>query len=272
MVNEGSSIIKKEGNVTKEKETYFELKFKSALKLSEFYNINFDELKNLIFQIIFKYKNKDEGEYIRIITQKLKISDNKEEIQKQANLNIVSTLQIQKSAKLASVGKLMDAQAQIHIARNFLNNNIGFNNNNMQIFNQFNSNMNNFHSNLQTMNSGANMMFPGRNNMGFAQSMMNPNMNMNRNMMNNMNNMNMNNMNHMRMNNMNMINNMNNMNMNNINMMNNNMNMNNMNMMNNNMNMNNMNMNSDLLSGQIFSLSHTSERRQNLNFQRLNQK
>ena len=311
MTNEGSTIIKKIGNVTREKETYFELKFKSAIKLSELNNINFDELKDLIFQIIFNYKNKDEGEYTRIITKKLKISDNKEEIQKQANLNIVSTLQIQKSAKLASVGKLMDAQAQIHIARNFLNNNIRFNNNNMQIFNQFNSNMNSFHSNLQSMN----MMPQMNNNMGFKQVMINGNMinnvmpmnpnnhyflnnmnnmnnmpmnnmnmmnnmnnmynnpmnNMNRmNNMNNMYNMPMNNMNNMAMNNMNMMNNMNNMNIN-MNMMNN---MNSMplgmnNMMNNNMNMN---MNSDLLSGQIYSLSNTSERRQNATFQRLNKK
>ena len=136
LINEGSTIVKKIGNVTKEKETYFELKFKNAIKLSELTHINFDELKNLIFQIVFNYKNKDEGEYIRIITQKLKISDNKEEIQKQANLNIVSTLQIQKSAKLASVGKLMDAQAQIHIARNYLYNNSSFNNN-MHIFNRY---------------------------------------------------------------------------------------------------------------------------------------
>ena len=45
--------------------------------------------------------------------------------------------------------------------------------------------------------------------------------------------------------------------------------MNNMNNMN--MGMNNM-MNSDNLSGQIFSLSNTSERRQNMNFNRLNKK
>ena len=129
MINDGSTIVKQIGNVTKEKETYFELKFKNAKKLAEIKETNFDELNYLIFQSEIIYKKKNEGKYSRIITKKLKVSDNKEEIQKQANLNIVSTLQIQKSAKLAGEGKIMDAQAQIHIARNYLNNNINYQNN-----------------------------------------------------------------------------------------------------------------------------------------------
>ena len=218
--NDDSTIINKIGNVTKEKESYFELKFKNAKKLADIQEINFNELNNLIFQSVIFYTKKNGGKYIRIITKNLKVSDNKEEIIKKANLNIVSTLQIQKSAKLAGKGKLMDAQAQIHIARNFLNNNSNFNNNH-QIYHQFNSNMNNFNNSLSSMNSMNNMMG-----------------------MNNMNMMGMNNMNMMGMNNMNNM-----------------MGMNNMNNM-------NINMNSDLISGQIYSLSNTSENRQNKMYQR----
>ena len=151
MINDGSTIIKNIGNATKEKETYFELKFKHSKNLAEIKEINFDKLNNLIFQCEINYKKKNGGKYVRIITKKLKVSDNKEEINKQANLNIVSTLQIQKSAKLASKGKLKDAQAQIHIARNFLNNNIKYNNN-IEIYDKFNCNMNDFHENLNIMN------------------------------------------------------------------------------------------------------------------------
>ena len=220
--NDDSTIINKIGNVTKEKESYFELKFKNAKKLADIQEINFNELNNLIFQSVIFYTKKNGGKYVRIITKNLKVSDNKEEITKKANLNIISTLQIQKSAKLAGKGKLMDAQAQIHIARTFLNNNINFNNN-RQIYHQFNSNMNNFNNSLTSMNSMNNMMG-----------------------MNNMNNM-------MRMNNMNNMMGMNNMN--------NMMGMNNMNNM-------NINMNSDLISGQIYNLSNTSENRQNMMYQR----
>ena len=258
LINNGSSIIKKIGNVTKETENYYELKFKHAIQLAEMIDINFDELKNLIFQTVITYKRKNGGKYIRVITKSLEVSDNKEIINKQANLNIVSVLQIQKSAKMANEGKFMHAQAQIHIARNFLNNNIDYNYNNNNIYNQFNNNINSFHNNLNMMNMNMNSM---------NNNMMN-NMNMN-----NMNNNNMNN--NMMMNNMNnnmMMNNMNNNMMNNNMMMNSNM-MNNMNMNMNNMNqmmMNNMNMNNDLLSGQIFALSNTSENRQNMQFNRMN--
>ena len=207
--NDDSTIINKIGNVTKEKESYFELKFKNAKKLADIHEINFNELNNLIFQSVIFYSKKNGGKYIRIITKNLKVSDNKEEIIKKDNLNIISTLQIQKSANLAEKGKLMDAQAQIHIARNFLNNNINFNNN-CQIYHQFNSNMNSFNNSLSNMNMNNNMM-------------------MNMNMNNNMNNMNMNN-----------------------------------NLMMNNMN----NMNNGLISGQIYSLSNTSENRQNMMYQR----
>ena len=230
--NDESTIIKNMGNVTKETETYYELKFKHATKLAEMKDINFNNLNNLIFQTEIIYKNRNGDKYLRVITKNLKVSDNKEEINKQANLNIVSTLQIQKSAKLAGHGNLMEAQAQIHLARNFLNSNQHYNKNNQNIFRQFNSNMNDFHMNLNNMN---NMNMNNMNNM---------NMNMNNNMMNNMM--------------------MNNMNMN----MNNNM-MNSMPMP---MNvMNNMNRSNDLFSGQIFSLSNTSENRQNNAFMRLNQ-
>ena len=230
--NDDSSIIKKLGNVTKETETYYELKFKHATKLAEMMDIDFNNLKNLIFQTEILYKNRNGDKCLRIITKNLKVSDNKEEVNKQALFNIVSTMQIQKSAKMAGSGNLMGAQAQIHLARNFLNSNQHYNVNNQNVFRQFNSNMNDFHMNLNRMNNN--------NFMPRHYNMMNNNMNM---MGNNMNMMN----NNMGMNMMN-----NNMNMN---MMNNNMGMN---MMNNNMNSSN-----DLFSGQIFSLSNTSENRQN---------
>ena len=292
LINDDSSIVKKIGNVTKEKETYFELKFKEAIRLAEMYDINFDELKNLIFQIEIKYRKKNGGKYLRVITKQLKVSGNKEEINKIANMDIVSTLQIQKSAKLAAKGNLMEAQAQIHIARNYLGNNMNYSNNNQRIYHQFNSNMNSFHSNLQMSNSNSQMnnqqMMNQMNNMNFMPNMYNP---MNNQQMMNMNNMNfMPNMNNpmnsqqmMNMNNMNFMQNMHNpmnnrpmMNMNNMNIMPNSYNpMNNMNNMQNmNNQMNNqpmMNINNDLFSQQIYSLSNTSQSRQSNTYNRSSQ-
>ena len=78
--NDDSSIVKSLGNVTKETETYYELKFKHSTKLADMKEINFDELKNLIFQTENVYKKRNVEKYIRVITKNLKVSDNKEEI------------------------------------------------------------------------------------------------------------------------------------------------------------------------------------------------
>ena len=148
MTNDGSSITKKIGNVTKETETYYELKFKKAHKLSEMKDINFDELKSLVFQCEIIYKKKDGGKYVRIISRNMKVSDNKEEIEKQANFEIVSTMEIQKSAKLAGAGLFREAQAQAHITRKYLAINSVKNNNSRETYELFNNNMNSFNNNM----------------------------------------------------------------------------------------------------------------------------
>ncbi len=278
LLNDESTYNKKLGNTVRETETYHELKFKSSIKLAEFKDIDFDSLKYLIFQVVIKYKLASDGKrYIRVITQKLEISDDKEMVNKQAKMNIISNLQSRKSANLAGKGDLMAAQAQVHIARNFLNLNQNLNNNNRLVFHQFNRNMNSFHNNMNMMNSAPRNQFLFNNNNLFGQNknnnnsgaglfgnsnnnrgglfgnnnmMMDNNMMNNKNMMNNnmvSNNMVSNNM----MNNKNMMNN--NMMSNNMvsnNMMNNNMMMMNNNMMNNNMISNNM-MNNNMMNNNM---------------------
>lgn len=168
MTNDGSSIVKKIGNVTKETETYYELKFKKAIKLSEMKDINFDELKNLVFQCEIIYKKKDGGKYVRIISRNMKVSDNKEEIEKQANFEIVSTMEIQKSAKLASEGLFREAQAQAHITRKYLAMNSTKNQNSKETYHLFNNNMNSFNNNMgnlhRELRSVPMSMFENKNN------------------------------------------------------------------------------------------------------------
>ena len=157
MINDNSTIIQKLGNVSKETETYYELKFKKSIILAEMKDINFDELKNLIFQIIIKYKNKNGGKYIRIITKNMKISDNKEEIEKIANYDIIGAAEIQKSAKLAGAGLLREAQAQAHVARKFLKKNKKNNEQSYESYQMFNNNMNLFNQNLEYNYQNMNM-------------------------------------------------------------------------------------------------------------------
>ena len=136
--NDGSTIYQKLGNVAKETETYYEIKFKKAMKLAEMKDINFEELKNLIFQIEITYRNKIGGKYVRVITKNMKVSDNKEEVEKQANYDIITACEIQKSAKLAG-------QAQAHFARKYLKKNKKVS---YESYQMFNNNMNVFNQNL----------------------------------------------------------------------------------------------------------------------------
>ena len=148
MENEGSSIIQKLGNVSKETETYLELKFKKSVKLAEMKDINFEELKNLIVQVEIVYRNKEGGKYKRIITKNMKVSDNKEEVEKQANYDIITAAEIQKSAKLAGAGLYREAQAQAHVARKFLQKNKKQSKESYESYQMFNNNMNLFNQNL----------------------------------------------------------------------------------------------------------------------------
>ena len=143
--NDGSAIYQKLGNVAKETETYYEIKFKKAMKLAEMKDINFEELKNLIFQIEITYRNKIGGKYVRVITKNMKVSDNKEEVEKQANYDIITACEIQKSAKLAGQGLYREAQAQAHVARKYLKKNKKVSYESYQVFN---NNMNVFNQNL----------------------------------------------------------------------------------------------------------------------------
>ena len=147
--NDCSSIFQKMDNVSKETETYYELKFKKSIKLADMKDINFEELKNLIFQIEIRYRNKNSGKFIRIITKNMKVSDNKEEVEKQANFEIVTAEEIQKSAKLAGVGLIREAQAQAHVARKYLEKNKKNSKNSYGSYQMFNNNMNLFNQNLQ---------------------------------------------------------------------------------------------------------------------------
>ena len=153
LINDGTSIIEKIGNATKETETYYEFKFKKALKLAEMKDINFDELKNLTFQCEITYKRKNGGKYARIISKNLNISDNKEDVESKANYEIISTMEIQKTAKLASAGLYREAQAQAHIARKFIGGNKKKSKESRETYEMFNRNMNCFNQNLEMLNN-----------------------------------------------------------------------------------------------------------------------
>ena len=79
----------------------------------------------------------------------MKISDNKEEVEKITNYDIITAAEIQKSAKLAGAGLIREAQAQAHVARKFLEKNKKKSKNSYESYQMFNNNMNMFNQNLE---------------------------------------------------------------------------------------------------------------------------
>ena len=112
-------------------------------------NINLNNIKNLIIQCIIEYRdNNNNGKYIKVFTELKRVSSDKENILKQANLKIVAGSAIQKSAQLAKDGEYKKAQVNSMAWKKFLNNNKNKDNNGNETYSNFKSNMNNFNQNL----------------------------------------------------------------------------------------------------------------------------
>jgi len=139
---------KKVGNIKSDMIEYFEFKFKKSKLLSDM-NINLNNIKNLPIQCIIEYRdNNNNGKYIKVFTELKRVSSDKENILKQANLKIVAGSAIQKSAQLAKDGEYKKAQVNSMAWKKFLNNNKNKDNNGNETYSNFKSNMNNFNQNL----------------------------------------------------------------------------------------------------------------------------
>ena len=70
-------------------------------------------------------------------------------VEKQANYDIITACEMQKSAKLAGAGLFREAQAQAHITRKFLAKNKKISKESKESYQMFNNNMNLFNQNLE---------------------------------------------------------------------------------------------------------------------------
>ena len=135
------------GNIKSNMRKYFEFKFKKTRLLFDM-NLNLNNVKKLPIQCIIEYRDKNNGKYIKVYTALKSISSNKEEILKQANLEIVSGNAIQKSANMAMKGNYRKAQRNTMAWKKFLSHHKNQNDKAKNIYAQFKSNMNNFNQNL----------------------------------------------------------------------------------------------------------------------------
>ena len=139
--NDGSTYIKNIGNSKENDEYYFEYKFKSSKKIASFNDIDIEKINEIYFQICIEYTNEFNEKIIRIITDKTKISTKKEEIEKNANFDVVMNGIIQKQANLSMQNKL--DKNNINSWKEYINKQDNINSSTSKRFNKILSNFEN---------------------------------------------------------------------------------------------------------------------------------
>jgi hypothetical protein len=104
-------MVKELGNVNCETEITFEYRLKSIKDLVKMEDIDLTLIKDFPFQAQIVYQALDGTKCIRIISNKQSISNDRDQLEKNANYEILSTNAIQQSSKLAKNGQMREAQA-----------------------------------------------------------------------------------------------------------------------------------------------------------------
>jgi hypothetical protein len=149
LYNDGSSYKEEIGNVKLETEKYFEYKFKKAWKIADMTDVDIEKVEKLNFQCVIEYKNKDKENIIRVINETQTICRIQKDIEKNINYDIISTNAMQRSGKLAKLGKYKEAQIESLRWKTYMRNNVNSNNKNVvENYNMFKNNMRSVQTNL----------------------------------------------------------------------------------------------------------------------------
>ena len=89
------------GNVYADTDVTFEYQLKPIKELLELEDVDITELKHLPFQAQIEYTALDGSRQVRVISQRLEISNDREELEKKANYEIMGMNAIQKSNNIA---------------------------------------------------------------------------------------------------------------------------------------------------------------------------
>ena len=72
-------------------------------------DIDLTKLTSLPFQTQITYKNLDGSKCVRVISKQLEISDNRDQLEKQADYQIIGTNAISKTSNMARKGNFREA-------------------------------------------------------------------------------------------------------------------------------------------------------------------
>ncbi|CDW86904.1 type a von willebrand factor domain-containing protein [Stylonychia lemnae] len=112
------------GNVTDETEFTFEYRLKSIKDLIKMDDVDLTKIQSFPFQAQITYNSLDGNKCIRIITNQKSISNDRTDLEKNANYEILSTNAIQKSSQMAKRGNMREAQAYAKVWKRKMKSNI----------------------------------------------------------------------------------------------------------------------------------------------------
>jgi hypothetical protein len=97
-------LVKDFGNVNEETDLCFEYQIKPLRELLKLTEIDFSQITQLPFQAQISFTAMDGSRQVRVITQFLQVSTDKEELRKKADFDILCVNAIQQSSKMAREG------------------------------------------------------------------------------------------------------------------------------------------------------------------------
>jgi hypothetical protein len=148
---DGSTLEREVGNATNQTELYVEYNMKKSEDIAKYEDINIETLTSVPFQSVIDYTNKSGDRCYRVITATQKISSEKDEIQKNANYDIISTNAIKKTSELAEEGRYREAQSQALAWKKMLKKTTEQSQNAYANYELFSNNMNSFNNNIQAL-------------------------------------------------------------------------------------------------------------------------
>ncbi|CDW75118.1 type a von willebrand factor domain-containing protein [Stylonychia lemnae] len=136
-------LTKEFGNVNEDTDVTFEYKVKGIKELIKIQDLDLTQLNRLPFQAQIYFTALDGARCVRVISCQTEISNDKQELEKNANFEILGLNAIQQSSKLARQGDYKQAQVAAKAWDNRLER-VAMSNNNMMQMEQFS----NFRSNV----------------------------------------------------------------------------------------------------------------------------
>lgn len=105
-VTENNTLLTRDiGNVTEDTEITFEYTLKKIRELAKMDDIDLTKIKEFPFQCQITYKALDGSKCVRVLSQSQKISNDREELEHNADYKVIGSNAMQQQSKFAKVGE-----------------------------------------------------------------------------------------------------------------------------------------------------------------------